>query len=543
MKKIFCLTVLSICVLGLMGQVPQKLSYQAVVRDSHNALVTNESATVKVNIGDAAGETTWYSESHNVTTNANGLISLMIGEGTNVSGQMKDVKWQNAAIKTTIEVGGESIENTTLVTAIPYASYADSAKTVDSKLISEQVHQIVDPSIRNLNVRISLVNQRLDSLGKKFTDTLKIYATQKALQDTAAAIRADIAAAQVNADWEATEGPAMILHKPDLGEYAKTTDIPTIPTKVSVFENDAHYITADDIPAQVKSDWNATSGAAEILNKPDLSVYAKITDIPTVPTKVSELTNDVPYITKHQFDSLIQEFEKMKQRLDSVISEMGGGGGDDPGCGTVTDASSNTYHTVIIGNQCWMKENLRTTKYSSGTDIATTSWYYPDNTESNKDTYGLLYNWTAVMNGSASSSTNPSGVQGICPNDWHLPSEAEWAQLTTYVKSQGLYHCNDNSEYIAKALAANTTKWNSSTNPCAVGNPNSDNNGTGFSALPAGYYNNSYPEFGEVAYFWSATQSSTDKASILYLKADRADVSTSSTFKSYGFPVRCVKNN
>ena len=445
----------------------------------------------------------------------------------------------------------------------------------------------------------------MDSLGKKFTDTLKIYATQQALQDTAAAIRADMAAAQVNADWEATEGPAMILHKPDLSIYAKTTDIPTVPTKVSafdndahyitaddipaqvksdwnatsgaaeilnkpdlsvyakttdiptiptqvsVFDNDAHYITADDIPAQVKSDWNATSGAAEILNKPDLSVYAKITDIPTVPTKVSELTNDVPYITKHQFDSLILEFEKMKQRLDSVISEIGGGGGDDPGCGTVTDASSNTYHTVIIGNQCWMKENLRTTKYSSGTAIAqgsgtsttTAYWYYPDNTDSNKDTYGLLYNWKAVMNTSSTSSTNPSGVQGICPNNWHVPSEAEWAQLTESVNNQSSYRCGSTSGQIAKALAETSTKWNSSTNPCAVGNPNSDNNGTGFSALPAGYYNNSYPEFGEVAYFWSATQSSTDKARILYLKADRADVSTSSTFKSYGVPVRCVKNN
>ena len=126
MKKFFCLITLCICMLGLMGQTPQKLSYQAVVRNSHNELVTNQSATVKVSISDAAGETTWYSESHNVTTNANGLISLMIGDGTPVSGNMKDVEWQNAAIKTTIEVGGESIDNTTLVTAIPYASYADS---------------------------------------------------------------------------------------------------------------------------------------------------------------------------------------------------------------------------------------------------------------------------------------------------------------------------------------------------------------------------------------------------------------------------------
>ena len=94
-----------------------------------------------------------------------------------------------------------------------------------------------------------------------------------------------------------------------------------------------------------------------------------------------------------------------------------------PGAATVTDYDNNTYNTVQIGNQCWMKENLRTTHYSDGTSIPlgssgsnTTAYcYYPDDSVSNVGTYGYLYNWPAVMGNSSSSSANPSGVQGICP--------------------------------------------------------------------------------------------------------------------------------
>ena len=528
MKKVFCLLVLCICVFGLMGQVPQRLSYQAVVRNGNNQLVARESAAVTISIGDAAGATNWYTESHNVTTNANGLISLIIGEGTPVSGHMKDVDWRNAAVKTIIVVGGETIENITPVTAVPYASYADSARTVDQTLINEQINQITGPVIRNLNVRISKVNLRVDSLGDKLTDTLQAYATQKALEDTAIAIRSAISSLdQVNADWEATEGPAMILHKPTIPDPQVNADWEATTGPAMIL----HKPTIPD--PQVNADWNATTGVTAILNKPDLSVYVKTEDIPT---KVSVFENDVPYVTKRQFDSLIVEMEIIKQRLDSAINEMGG---DEIGCGTVTDKEKNKYQTVIIGKQCWMKENLRATKYANGkvvskgsiTSSSTAYWYYPNNTESNKRK-GLLYNWKTVQ--------AEANLDTICPSGWHVPSVAEWQQLIDTVKAQSQYKCGSSSDNIAKSLASKLI-WGTSSNTCAVGNAPEDNDDTEFSMIPAGYYGGSYMEYGSVAYCWSATPSGDDKARIIRIEKDDATVSLSSGYRVYGFPIRCVK--
>ena len=219
------------------------------------------------------------------------------------------------------------------------------------------------------------------------------------------------------------------------------------------------------------------------------------------------------------------------------------------GTPTVTDYDGNIYNTVQIGTQCWMKENLRTTKYADGTSIAlgsttseTTAYrYYPDNNSSNVSTYGYLYNWPAVMHGASSSVANPSGVQGICPTGWHVPSDAEWTQLTDYVSSQSQYVCGNDNTYIAKALAS-TTGWNTSSNTCAVGNNQSSNNVTGFSAFPAGYYSGSYNDFGYNAYYWSSTEYNSSAAWDRCLRYGYASVSRSKYKKDYGFSVRCVRD-
>ena len=212
----------------------------------------------------------------------------------------------------------------------------------------------------------------------------------------------------------------------------------------------------------------------------------------------------------------------------------------------VTDYDGNSYDAVRIGSQVWMASNLRTTKYADGTSISqgssTSNWYYPNNNSSNKPTYGLLYNWKAVMRNSSSSSSNPSGVQGICPTGWHVPSDAEWTQLTDYVSSQSEYVCGSDSTYIAKALAG-TTGWSSSTNTCAVGNTPSQNNSTGFSALPAGFSDGDYLDFGDNALFWSATERNSDFAYNRTLGYDYAGVSRGNYFTKYlGFSVRCVRD-
>ena len=216
---------------------------------------------------------------------------------------------------------------------------------------------------------------------------------------------------------------------------------------------------------------------------------------------------------------------------------------------TVTDVDGNVYNTVQIGDQCWMRENLRTTKYSDGTAIAlgsststSTAYRYNSNNDTvHVPTYGYLYNWKAVMRNSSSSSANPSGVQGVCPAGWHVPSYDEWKQLTDYVSSQSQYQCGGTSTSIAKALAS-TTGWSSSSTTCAVGNNRSSNNATGFSALPAGYYYGSYGNFGNGANFWSSTEYNSGYAYKRYLYYSGANVSSDNYSKYNGYSVRCLRN-
>ena len=183
------------------------------------------------------------------------------------------------------------------------------------------------------------------------------------------------------------------------------------------------------------------------------------------------------------------------------------------GVSTVSDYDGNLYNTVVIGTQCWMKENLRTTHYANGNSIlngntsSLTIPYYFDYNSSDMilPLRGYLYNRVAVMNGANSSNANPSGVQGICPTGWHVPSDAEWTQLINYMGSQSQYVCGGDSTYIAKALAS-VTGWNNSNNTCAVGNNPSANNASGFSAVPAGYWNgSSFTHVGKYTRFWSTT--------------------------------------
>lgn len=213
-----------------------------------------------------------------------------------------------------------------------------------------------------------------------------------------------------------------------------------------------------------------------------------------------------------------------------------------PGTHTVTDYDGNVYNTVQIGNQCWMKENMRATHYSDGTGI--TGMYAPNNDISNANTYGYLYGWTAVTRGTISNG-NPSGVQGVCPVGWHVPSAAEWTQLTDYVSQKDFFYCSHNySNYIAKSLASNVL-WESSTNNCAVGNDLTQNNATGFSALPAGSANGN---LGTDAIFWSTTEyynennNSYNYADYFEIYYSGANVSTYHAFKANEYSVRCIRD-
>ena len=209
------------------------------------------------------------------------------------------------------------------------------------------------------------------------------------------------------------------------------------------------------------------------------------------------------------------------------------------GCGyTITDYDGNEYNTVQIGNQCWMKENLKATHYSNGDTLVdgtgagdisgdyTTKYYftYGDN-ESNVATYGRLYTWAAIMNGVSSSNSNPSGVQGVCPDGWHVPSESEWNELTSYLGESAK----------DKLLETGTTHWDDSNT--------SATNSSGFTALPAGYRykDGSFDHKGNEAYFWTSSESNSTNAKYQFINTTALEI-YSHRDKSSGFSLRCIKN-
>lgn len=220
-----------------------------------------------------------------------------------------------------------------------------------------------------------------------------------------------------------------------------------------------------------------------------------------------------------------------------------------PDCGTVTDYDGNTYHTVVIGEQCWMRENLRTTHYANGTAIAlgsassmaTPYRYYPDGNSANVATYGYLYNWPAVMNNAEPTNENPSGVLGVCPTGWHVPSYDESVQMVSYLRNYVAFSCED--ETVGKSLAS-TTGWNTYAVDCTVGCQPGRNNTSGFNMKAAGFFFEGYVTLGQISIHWTTTEYSySNTESLAYgLYNDESDALFWRMDKNYGFSVRCLRD-
>ena len=176
---------------------------------------------------------------------------------------------------------------------------------------------------------------------------------------------------------------------------------------------------------------------------------------------------------------------------------------------TITDLNGNVYHTVNIGTQTWMVENLKTTQYNDGTDIPlvtdNAAWssrstgaycWYNNDPETYKDKYGALYNWYTVKTGK------------LAPIGWHVATDGEWSTLESYLIANGYnYDGSTSGTKYAKSLAA-TTDWTTSTTLGAIGNDLTKNNSTGFSAFAGGWRNvNGFDLAGGIGWWWSSTES------------------------------------
>ena len=216
----------------------------------------------------------------------------------------------------------------------------------------------------------------------------------------------------------------------------------------------------------------------------------------------------------------------------------------------VKDIDGNVYHTVLIDSQCWMKENLRTTRFSDGAPVPLGSQidnqhplrYAPNGDSSNVERYGYLYNWlSAARVPSEDEIESPTGV-GVCPTGWHVPSIEEWAQLISYLNTKPEFSCGDTAQNIAKALATKEG-WEPSDSVCTIGNDTALNNLTGFSALPAGAFYHQYGVFSKGTWFWSSSNANAQEAYDIYLLWNEpVVVGDDKEPIASGFSIRCLKD-
>lgn len=219
-----------------------------------------------------------------------------------------------------------------------------------------------------------------------------------------------------------------------------------------------------------------------------------------------------------------------------------------PASGTFIDTRDNReYSWVYIGTQYWMAENLAylpaVDDVSKGSEFVATPnpFYYvynytPDESldevtqvnnakaTANYKTYGVLYNWQAAMNGAVQSELNPSGVQGVCPDGWHLPSQAEWNILSSFAGYQGG----------GNLKSTGTDLWQE---------PNSGaTNITGFNGYPGGNRSRNHFDRINLGGYWWTTSGSMNDTYFKSLSNNSLFLASGNFGKEYGFSVRCIKN-
>jgi uncharacterized protein (TIGR02145 family) len=185
--------------------------------------------------------------------------------------------------------------------------------------------------------------------------------------------------------------------------------------------------------------------------------------------------------------------------------------------GIVRDIQGNKYKTVLIGEQEWMSENLKTTTFNDGTDIplitdmtdwvrtSTPAYSWYDNKIGNKETYGALYNWYAVNTGK------------LCPDGWRIATDEDWTKLAEFLGGDSIAGVKLNK--------------------------------SGFSVLPGGYRYGYYwgsgifYEKGINGYWWTSTRATNTHIWSRTINRENAKIYRSYFIGNNGFYVKCIKCN
>jgi len=505
MKKTIYILITIFTLSILEAQIPNQFKYQAVLRDASGNVLSNQQVNVEVSIlqGGPFG-TSVFSEDYLLTTNAQGLININIGSINDLS----VIDWSLDTYFIQISADG-NIMGTSQLLSVPYALSAQKAENYDE----------IDPVFTSWD-KTSGINitesQIVDFKNYLTTETDPLFTS-----------------------WDKTSGinitESQII---DLKNYL-TTEIDGDVT------NEIQDLSLQDNILRITNNDNA----ADI----DLSGYLDNTDSQDL---INVLTqgNDAGNKQIKNVANPLDDFDAAtKNYIDEMLMQAG--------YFTVKDFDGNVYKTIKIGEQVWMAEDLRVTHYPNGdpipniTDDAewgnlgdnnTDDAYSFYNNDANTD-YGALYTYAAAIGDNwqrDNDTLDAEGGQGVCPDGWHLPTDAEFKTLEMYLgmsqtEADGTGWRGGNDEG-RKLKETGTEHWKYYTTSTE------GTNTTKFTALGGGGRSSSSGESGqrlENGIWWLATEgSTTESAFYRYLRYTQTGVYRDAVPKSSGYSVRCLKN-
>lgn len=245
--------------------------------------------------------------------------------------------------------------------------------------------------------------------------------------------------------------------------------------------------------------------------------------VTTEPVSHKVYTTLNPQLLQQSLDTLFAHSPSPSSPWNDILHQV-----DSLGC-TWMRHQGHVYKLILIDDQCWFAENLRSDAYANGDEIdgylGDDDWEEAnansegaqavyDGDDANVNLYGRLYNWHAV-----------NDSRGLCPNHWHVPSAADWEDLIDFLEVEG------NAGDQIRSSVSDTPPWDGS-------------NSSGFSGLPGGEREQygDYEQLGEKADWWSSTPDENNKAFIYKTTSDADDVWQGTTDQGEGKSVRCLRN-
>ena len=496
--------------------IPKRFNYQSVIRDTSGVLVTNRTIGLKVTLSRGPQLGDLYSETHQLTSNSNGLITSSIGGGNPVLGSMDSIDWSlgDVYIKTEVDVNGGTnyvVLNTNQLLSVPYSLYSLNSGNSVPGPVGPQGPQGV-PGNDGLpgpqgpqgtfppGTQSGEINYWNGSMwvtvppggrGQSLIMCDGVPTWGGCLPEVTTSVVTSIFADRAICGGNvASDGGSIVTNR---GVVYGTSSNPT--TSGSVTNNGSGVGT-----------YTSTIRGLTTLTTYFVRAYATNTVGTAYGNEVSFTTPSIPAITC--------------------------------GTSTISDVEGNFYQTVQIGTQCWTQSNLKVSYYRNGDSILTglsnSSWQNTtagafaiyDNNPVSDGLYGKLYNHYAVMD-----------TRGLCPTGWHVPTDSDWNTLETFLGGPtvagGSLKDTSTEQRVGDWLSPNTAATNSS----------------GFTAWPGGakdsgggFLNGGSNYQGFSGFWWTSSLSGSSSAWFRHLWYQDGEVFTGSIDLNWGLSVRCLRD-